>query len=264
MFSGCKIAALALCFVMAMTAAELRVCSDPDHLPFSNQKQQGFENEIAQLVARDLGRTVRYAWWPSREDFFKKTINAGRCDVVMAVPARFGEVKPTRPYYRSSYVFVWRRDRHLRLGSLNDPQLKNLRIGVHVVSDDSSNLPPAQALANRGLFANMVAYRLANSPGDALLDALIDRKIDVAIVWGPLAGYFAKHSAVQLNLAPVSPPIDRPYLPFTYEIAMGVRPDEPQLWSQLNGIIDREQPAIRQILERYGVPLLDYGAEDRP
>jgi mxaJ protein len=267
MCSGSKVLWLACWFALAAMGAELRVCSDPNNLPFSNDRQQGFENQIANLVAHDLGRTVTYVWWPSsRSNFYQKTIDAHRCDIVIGVPARFGKLQATNPYYRSTYVFVSRRDRGLHIQSLNDPELRRLRIGVHVVSDDSSNLPPAQALANRGLFANMVTFNMYSdyskpNPPAALIDAVANKQVDLGIAWGPLAGYFAKHSAVPLELEPVTPMVDRPFLPFTYEISMGVRLEDKALLKSLNAIIVRDHARIHRILENYGVPLLDWGAQ---
>lgn len=254
-----------LAFVIACSAADLRVCADPNNLPFSNQQGQGFENEIARLVARDMGQTPAYTWWPDRGNFLKMTILARRCDVVMGMPARSGVLATTAPYYRSTYVFIARRARNLHISSLNDPALRRLKIAVHVVSDDSSNLPPAQALANRGMFANVVTFSLYGdyskpNPPAALIEAVANQKVDLGIAWGPLAGYFARRSRVPLELTPVSPIVDRPFLPFTYEIAMGVRKDDAALLKRLNSILASERGAIRRILERYGVPLLDWNS----
>lgn len=241
----------------------LRICANPNNLPFSNQQQQGFDNEISRLVARDLGKTATYVWAREQgETFVRKTLLAKRCDVLMGIPSAYREATPTIPYYRSTYVFVSRRDRNLRIQSLNDPALARLRIGVHVISDDSSNLPPAQALANRGLFRSMETFSLYGdlyqpNPPAALINAVSKGEVDVAIAWGPLAGYFAKASAARLEIVPVSPQVDRPYLPFTYSIAMGVRPEDKDLSAALNGIIRRRLPQIHRILKRYAVPLLD-------
>jgi quinoprotein dehydrogenase-associated probable ABC transporter substrate-binding protein len=247
------------------TRAELRVCADPNNLPFSNQLEEGFENELAQLVARDLGRTVTYTWWPQRRGFIRHTLRADRCDVVMGIPAAFELAQPTRPYYRSTYVFVTRRDRGLDIRSLDDPLLKRLRIGLHVIGDDYTNVPPAQALANRGIVANVAGYSIYGdysqpNPPAALIKAVADGEIDVAIAWGPLAGYFAKQSSVPLSIAPVRPQMDAPGLAFVFDIAMGVRRQDQGLCEALDQFIARRQPAIRNLLERYGVPLTDRGA----
>ena len=136
----------------------LRVCANPNNLPFSDKQGGGFENKLGQLVARDLGETVAYTWTDEHEHFVRKTINAGKCDVLMGVPAGFDEVDTTRPYFTSGYVFVWRKDRKLDLSSMRDPRLRTLRIGLHVIGDD--NTPPMEALARQGITED-VLYRLA-------------------------------------------------------------------------------------------------------
>jgi mxaJ protein len=266
MFLGCsrlQFAGLVSVLAGVAGAADLRVCADPNNLPFSNQKQQGFDNVIAAMVARDLGRTISYRWAPERGDpFVRKTILSGKCDLLMGIPSAYREVAHTQPYYRSTYVFVSQRARHLNIHSLNDPALRKLRIGVHVISDDASNLPPAQALANRGIFRNIASYSMYGdtskpNPPAALIQAVDSGTIDLAIAWGPLAGYFARHVKSPLDIAAVTPQVDRPYLPFIYSISMGVRPGDQELLRALNGFIDRNEDRIRAILLRYGVPMLD-------
>jgi quinoprotein dehydrogenase-associated probable ABC transporter substrate-binding protein len=239
---------------------ELRVCADPNNLPFSNQQEEGFENALAHWVARDLGRTVTYTWWPQRRGFIRHTLRAGRCDVVMGIPSSFELAQPTRPYYRSTYVFVTQRDRGLDIQSFDDPILKQLRIGLHVIGDDYTNVPPAQALANRGMISNVVGYSIYGNyaqpnPPAALIDAVTRGEVDVAIAWGPLAGYFAKHSPTPLSIVPVAPQGDSPALTFVFDIAMGVRHEDQGLRVALDQFIVRRQPEIRHLLERYGVPL---------
>ncbi|HEX8906143.1 MAG TPA: transporter substrate-binding domain-containing protein, partial [Longimicrobiaceae bacterium] len=144
----------------ATPARELRVCADPNNLPFSNRAGQGFENRIAELVARDMGATVRYTWWPQRRGFFRETIRSGKCDVVIGVPTTLEMVAATRPYYRSSYVFISRKDRGLHLRSFDDPRLKTLKIGVQIAGDDGTNTPPVHALSRRGVVGNLKGYTL--------------------------------------------------------------------------------------------------------
>jgi len=146
-------------FARAQTA-EFRVCADPNNLSFSNRRDEGFENKLADLIARDLGRNVCYVWWPQRRGVIRNTLKAKRCDVVMGIPSSFEMAQPTRAYYRSSYVFVSRRDRHLGIHSFDDPALKNLRIGLRVIGDDYANTPPAQALARRGVTQNITGYSI--------------------------------------------------------------------------------------------------------
>lgn len=273
MYSVCKhllLPAVAV-LVAAGTAAadaepsdELCVCADPNNLPFSNEAGEGFENELAELIAEELGRTVRYVWWPQRRGFIRNTLRAGRCDVVMGIPSSFELALPTRPYYRSTYVFVTRSDRDLVDLSFDDPRLKALRIGLHVIGDDYSNVPPAQALANRGVIDNIVGYSVYGdysepNPPAALIDAVARGEVDVGIAWGPLAGYFAKRSDVPLRVEPVRPQIDPPFLPFVFDIAMGVRRDDVALRDQLDEVLVRRQEDIRALLKRYGVPLVGSG-----
>ncbi len=240
---------------------ELKVCADPNNLPFSNQRGEGFENKIASVIGADLGLPVRYTWWPQRRGFFRNTLNFGRCDVVVGVPMGFDAVMRTRPYYRSIYLFVTRRDRGLHIQSLDDSVLHSLRIGVHFAGDDYQNPPAALALARRGLAARVVGYSLygdyskPNPPAD-LIDAVARGDVDLAIAWGPLAGYFARRSPVPLDLVPVSPEIDPPGLPFVFDIAVGVRRGDAAMRDRVQGALDRRRAAIHDILENYDVPMV--------
>jgi quinoprotein dehydrogenase-associated probable ABC transporter substrate-binding protein len=256
---GCRLIA-SLAFVSLASAAGLRVCADPDNLPYSNSRQQGFENELARLVGRELGHPIAYHWLPQREKYFK-ALAAGACDLVMEAPAKYPGIRTTRPYYRSIYVFVSRRDRKLSIRSFDDAQLKTLHIGVQVMGSDDATAPPAEALATRGMMRNVTWYRVyqnylsANRP-EVLIDAVEKGDVDVAIAWGPLAGYFARRARTPLEISPVSPRFERS-VPFVFDIAMGVSPGNTELAAQLNGILDRNAVEVRRILEGYGVPLLD-------
>jgi mxaJ protein len=237
---------------------ELRVCADPNNLPFSNKSREGFENRIADLIARDMGRTVKYTWWAQRRGFVRNTLNAGDCDLIVGVPASFDLTAVTNPYYRSTYVFVTRRDRNLDIGSYDDPILRKLRIGVQLVGDDGANPPPVHALGNRGIrnlkgYSVFGDYREPNPPA-RIIDAVAKGEVDVAIVWGPLAGYFAKRQSVPLDIKPVSPQIDVPFLPQVFDIAMGVRREDKAFRDSLDVILEKEKPAITAILDTYGVP----------
>jgi mxaJ protein len=203
------------------------------------------------LVAKDLGEQVAYTWWPQRRGFVRNTLKAGDCDVLVGIPSNFELAWPTQPYYRSSYVFVSRRDRHLGIGSLDDPRLKTWRVGVQMIGNDHVNSPPAHALANRGAVNNIVGY-LVYEPGK-IVEAVARGDVDVAIVWGPQAGWFARQQRVPLEITPVSPQIDLPFLPFVFDISMGTRRGDP-LHDKLDQIIARRQPEIDAILDRYGVP----------
>jgi quinoprotein dehydrogenase-associated probable ABC transporter substrate-binding protein len=235
----------------------LRVCADPNNLPFSNRQGKGFENELATLIAHDLGVPVTYTWLPQRRGFIRNTLKAKACDVVMGEPVGFELARVTRPYYRSTYAFVTRADRKLELRSFDDPQLAKLRIGVHAVGDDYANVPPAMALARRGLQDHIVGYSIYGDysqpdPPRDLIDAVARGDIDAAIAWGPLAGYFARHSSVPLVVTPIES--NEPGMSFA--IGLAVRRDDKALAATLEGVLDRERPAVDQLLDRYGVPRL--------
>jgi mxaJ protein len=237
----------------------LRVCADPNNLPFSNDRGEGFENALAGMVAADLGLPLEYTWWPQRRGFVRNTLQAGACDLVMGVPSGYELALTTRPYYRSTYVFVSRRDRGLRLGSLDDPRLRRLSIGVQLIGDDFANSPPAHALASRGMVRNIVGYSVLGdysrpNPPAAIVEAVARGDVDAAVAWGPLAGYFAGLSAVALDLAPVSPEIDLPFLPFVFDISMAVRREDTGLRDRLDAFIGTERARIDALLARYRVP----------
>jgi len=240
----------------------LRVCADPNNLPFSNQRLEGFENKLASLVASDLGVPLEYTWWAQRRGFLRSTLNAQLCDVVIGLPTSVELALTTRPYYRSTYVFVTRRDRHLQLHSFDDAALHHLRIGVPLVGDDGANAPPAHALSRRGIVRNVVGfsvygdYRRDNPPA-RIIDAVASGEIDVAAAWGPLAGYFAGRQRVALDLTPVEPQIDVPFLPFVFDISMAVRRDSDDLQAQLEAVLDRRRAEIDAILAAFHVPRVD-------
>jgi quinoprotein dehydrogenase-associated probable ABC transporter substrate-binding protein len=231
-------------------------------LPFSNDRGEGFENAIAELVAKDLGLKVRYMYFPQRRGFIRNTLRAKQCDVVIGVPRTFEMVETTAPYYRSTYVFVTRKDRAIDIRSFDDEALKRLRVGIHFIGDDYANVPPAEALAARGIVDNVRGYSIYGNYSDpdpprALIDAVARDEIDVAIAWGPLAGYFAKHEPEPLSLVPVP---DEPYgrqLAMSFDISMGVRHGDTELRTKLDRVLARRRSAVRQILTRYGVPIVE-------
>lgn len=261
------LAAVAACARAKTEVAEqpvLRVCADPNNLPFTNDKLEGFENRIAELVARDMGARLAYTWFPQRRGFIRNTLRAGTCDVVMGIPSSFELAWATAPYYRSTYVFLTRADRKLRLESFDDSALRRLRIGVHLIGDDYANAPPAHALSKRGIVRNVSGYTVYGdystpNPPARIVDAVARGEIDVAIVWGPLAGYFAQRSPVPLRLSAVSPEIDTPFMPFVYDIAMGVRRDDPELHARLQAVLRARGREIDEILAEFAVPRADRG-----
>lgn len=244
----------------------LRVCADPNNLPFSNDRGEGFENKIAELIAGEMHVPIEYTWWAQRRGFFRNTLRAGLCDVVIGVPASFELAATTKPYYRSTYVFVTRTDRKLNIASLDDAQLRALKIGVQMVGDDGANAPAAHALASRGIIDNVRGYTVygnyaETSPSSRIVDAVEAGDVDVSVVWGPLAGYFAARQRSPLDLRPVEPKIDLPYLPFVYDISVGVRRGEDELKATIDEILSRRKTDIDGILRDFHVPRADTGNE---
>jgi mxaJ protein len=241
----------------------LRVCADPNNLPFSNEAEEGFENKIAQLLATSLGARLEYAWWPQRRGFVRNTLRAGLCDVLVGVPSSFELAATTRPYYRSTYVFVTRRGQKIP-ASFDDPLLRKVSIGAHLIGDDGANTPPVHALSARGIVSNVRGftiygdYRTPNPPA-TLIDSVATGEIDVAVAWGPLAGYFAHVRALDVTLTPVSPQIDPPFLPFVFDISMGVERENETLLEELNRFLQQRRGEIDAILREYHVPRVDRG-----
>jgi quinoprotein dehydrogenase-associated probable ABC transporter substrate-binding protein len=239
---------------------QFRVCADPENFPFSNQKQEGFENKIAEVIAKDLGAQVSYIWWGQRRGFIRNTMNAtlkeGRCDVMIGAPAGYDVVRTTKPYYRSTYVFVYRKDKGFQLKTLDDPILKTIRIGVHLLGEDYSNPPPVHELAKRGIVANVVGFDTFYSeknPPNAIIDAVASGKIDAAIVWGPAAGYFVLHQKTPMAMVPI--PSGKSELPFAFDISMGVKRGDDALYDDVQKAMTRRTAEIAMILKEYGVPL---------
>jgi mxaJ protein len=261
-------AIIALAFVFGLQPAharDLRVCADPNNLPFSNAAGEGFENRIVALLAKDLGATVHYTWWAQRRGMVRNTLNAGDCDVIPGIASSSGMTGTTDPYYRSTYVFVSRADHHLAdLRSYDDPRLRKLTVGVQLIGDDGANTPPAHALARRGMVDNVRGYMVygdyrSPAPQATVIDAVVQGDIGVAIVWGPTAGWFAAHSPVPLVLTPVSPWLDGPQAPMVFDVSMGVRRDDRALRRELDAALERNRVAIGKILDDYHVPRVANG-----
>jgi quinoprotein dehydrogenase-associated probable ABC transporter substrate-binding protein len=252
----------------------LRVCQDPNTLPFSNLKGEGFENRIAQLFADKLGWKLEYFSYPQRMGFIRNTLRfklpgeAYRCDLVMGVPAGYEQAAATRPYYRSTYALVYADGGKLKgvrtekdFLALGEDKLKDLRIGIY----DRS--PASEWLAKHGLVEQGVPYRMLNadpdfSPGDIIEKELAGGKVDAVIVWGPIAGYFAQRvSAPRLVVVPLA---SEEGVRLDYDIAMGVRFGEPEWKANVDRLIAENQSGIEQILREYGVPLVDSKGGTKP
>lgn len=240
----------------------LRVCNDPDNLPFSNDKGEGFENKLAQLVAKDWNAKLVYVWYPVRRGYFR-ILNGMYCDIIIQAPGGLDMAGTTVPYYRSGYVFVTRQDNELAdISSLADPRLKKARIGVTLLPSDEQ-LPPTQALSHYGVVGNLRGYPAMynddHRPED-VIKAVADGEVDVAIVWGPLAGYFAKRSPVPLKLQPLGDRDSLADLPFRYDIAMAVRRRDRELRDSLDKTLKAHAPEIQAILKEYGIPMFPVAA----
>jgi mxaJ protein len=244
MSSRCHSLVLLLCATACFGAdgRVLRVCADPDNMPFSNQKGEGLENRLAELVAHELGARVEYAWWPEKLGFVRKSLNAGLCDVVMGVPSSIENAAATRPYYRSTYVFV---SRGQGVASLNDPRLRAMKIGMPMVGDDYA--PPSHALARLGLSGNVVGF--SGYDNRAIAEAVSRGAVDVAVMWGPFAGWYGK----DLDVRPVAPAAFLG-VPFTFEISMAVRKQDTALRADLDRAIGAQCGAIQKLLDGYRVP----------
>jgi mxaJ protein len=241
-------------------ARVIRVVADPNNLPFSNDKLEGFENRIAELIARETGATIEYAWRAQRRGFFRHAFKDDAGDLVLGVPAGFDRALTTAPYYRSAYCFVSRKDRGLDVRSFDDPRLRELKVGVQVVGDDGADTPPAHALGRRGIVTNVVGFTLYGdyqqpNPTSRIMDAVARGDVDVAVVWGPLAGGYAKTSRVPLSVVPVEPARPDPSgMRFAFAIAVGVRRGQTALRDEVNAVLERHRDEIDRILDEYGVP----------
>jgi len=245
---------VALALAMApdfVLGAQLRVCAEPDNLPFSHENRSGFENRIAELLARELGTRLVYSWQPQRRAFVRKTLGAGMCDAWMGVPADFERVLTTRPYYRSSYVFVYGK-RPLR--SFDDPQLGALRLGVQLPGNDMAATPPGHALAARGAVRNVTGFPVyGEHPAvQRIVEAVARGELDAGVVWGPAAAYFARRHSLTVSKA--AAPAELGDLPFEFAIAIGVRRDASELRDALDAALARRKADVERILDEYAVP----------
>lgn len=254
-----KAGALLVAFLaLAANARELRVCADPDNLPYSREDGSGFENRIAQVIAEELGAELRYAWLPQIRGYVRKTMGEGLCDVFIGVPKGLDRVATTKPYYRSTYVFVTRSGEDVPR-RFDDPRIRRVRVGVQLVGDDLAATPAGHALVNAGAVENVRGYTvLGDGPAaQRMVNGVGTRDLDVAVVWGPQAGYFARRAPVALELTPVSMATDNEEMRFQFGMSMGVRRGDKELLAELETAIDRRRADIDRILAEYGVPRTD-------
>ena len=238
------------------SAASLRVCADPDNLPFSNEKAEGFENKLAELIAQKLDATLEYTWFAEATGYVPNTMGREACDLVMGYAQGTGLIEDTNPYYYTSYVLIYREQDPSLAGvdNLSDPRLKGKRIGLF------ARTPPASILAMHGLVANAKPFEVNADESAAkttmtIIGEIASGELDAALLWGPVGGYYAERAGVPLKLVPL---VKENAGPSTiYGITMGVRPNEPQWKHTINKLIAENQGEINVILEGYNVPLLD-------
>lgn len=248
---------------------ELRVCADPNNLPFSNRDEEGFHNRLAEFFAEELGfESVSYTWWPQRRGFVRNTLKEKKCDVIFGVPEGYDLLQSTRPFYRSPYVILHRADADFEVTSLDDPELHELEIGVALVGDDYMNTPPAHVLSVRGINSNVKGYRVygdysEDSPPKEIVLAVSRGDVDVAMVWGPVAGYWAARQDVEMEMHPLPAVDDSTGLPLNFSMSLGVRRGEEEWKSRLEQVIEDHQEEIYAILrDEFDVPLLPLEEED--
>jgi len=233
----------------------LRVCSDPANMPFSNTKQEGFENKIAEIIADELGVPVEYTWFPQAMGFVRNTLLAKRCDVIIGTGQGDKEVLNTNHLYRSAYALVYRRNNGLDgVDSVRDPRLKGKRMGAVI------STPSATLVAKAGLMGNAKPYRLmvdrrVDSPAEEMIKDIRGGEVDAGVLWGPIAGYFAKKGGEELVVVPLVK--DDKDSRVEFRITMGVRHTDNEWKRQLNNVIRKRQADIDRVLLEYGVPLID-------
>jgi quinoprotein dehydrogenase-associated probable ABC transporter substrate-binding protein len=234
----------------------LRVCADPDNMPFSNAEGQGFENKLAELIAEKLDARLEYSWFAEESGYVPNTMGRGACDLVMGYAQGTGLIEDTNPYYYTSYVLIYREDDSSLAGveSLADPRLKGKRIGFF------ARTPPSSVLAIHELAANAKPFEShagesATKAAVTMLDEIATGALDAGILWGPVGGYYAQREGVPLKLIPLVKETAGPRT--IYGITMGVRPDEPQWKHSINAFIASNEAGINAILQSYNVPVLD-------
>ena len=238
--------------------SELKICADPNNLPFSNERKEGFENKIAELLGAELGLKVDYVWFPQVIGFVRNTLRARLCDLVMGTVAGDDTMQTTNPYYFTTHVMLYRSDKGLGLSGPQDPRFATMRLGV------VAGTPPADLLVRYDLMAHTKPYALMvdtrfESPTHDMVQDIADGTIDVGFLWGPIAGYYRKRDALPLTLVPLKsePGAAR----MAYHIAMGVRANEPEWRRHINAAILKHQTEITAILHEYGIPLLNEQGE---
>ena len=242
-----------------VSQTELRVCADPSNLPFSNQKSEGYENKIAELVARDLKLKLSYTWFPDSQGFVRGTLMKNRCDVVIGTVSGVEDMSTTEPYFHTGYMMVTRAADNITTDRVSDWHIAGRRFGLIAATPPTNLVVQHNLMDQTSIYQLMVDTRI-DQPAHAMIADIAGGRIDVGLLWGPIAGYYAKHDKLPLRLTFLNPEDARVRL--DYHIAMGVRPADIAFRRRLNGVIARDQAQITQILNDYGVPLLD--EQNRP
>lgn len=239
---------------------EFKVCADPDNLPYSNTKLEGFEDKIAQVLADDLGKKLSFAYAYNRQGFYRNTINAMRCDVIISTTSDNDALRTSKPYYRAGHVFVWRKDSNYNITDWDSPDLKKGYIGI--VDHSPATIP----MNDKGLIGNARPYRIQrdlNLPPSHMIDDLVKGDIDIAVMWGPIGGYYAKQAKIPLVVMPI-PEYDNVNVKGKeyWNISVGVRKKDKERIEVINAALERNKDKINKILDDYGIPHVPVVAED--
>lgn len=240
---------------------ELRVCADPHDLPFSNDKKEGFENKIAELIGADLKLPVTYLYFPDSQGFVRATLLADRCDVIMGIAPGGDGINTTDAYYHTGYMMVTRSTDHITARSVADPSIAGKRFGL-IGGTPPTDLLVAHTLMDQTQLYDLIVDTRVEQPAHSMLQDLVSRKIDVALLWGPFAGYYIKHDHLPLTAVFLQPEAN--HVRLDYHIAMGVRPTDTSYRRRLNQAISRNQAQITKILQQFGIPLLDEQGQPLP
>jgi quinoprotein dehydrogenase-associated probable ABC transporter substrate-binding protein len=238
---------------------DLRVCADPSDLPYSNEKGEGFENKIAELVAHDLNEKLQYTFFPDSQGFIRATLGRNKCDVIIGEVANSGDVATTDAYYHTAYMMATRTSDNLSMNKVSDWRIAGKRFGLIAGTPPTDLIVEHNLMDQTGIYQLMVDTRI-NQPSHDMINDLVSGKIDVALLWGPIVGFYAKRDHLPIKLVFLNQEDSKVRL--DYHIAMGIRPNDVAFRRRLNEVIAKEKPQITKILEEYGVPLLD--EQNRP
>lgn len=257
---GVILSAVSWGLAQAETGWDLRVCSDPNNMPYSNRAEEGFENRVAEILADEMGAQLSYVWYPARQLLIRELFREGQCDLLMGLQDGNPLAITSLPYYQSTYVFVYREDAPFEIDSLDDPDLAKLKIGVQVPPGDGTALPPTEALIAKG-YRNFEGFSLAGDysrpePARPIIDAVVDGTVDMAVVWGPIGGYFANKASAPLKVVPVTPQVVSvpTFLPMVIPISVAARQGDEDFADLLDRAIAARWDEIQAVLDDYYIP----------